>query len=544
MVAQPNIQRVQGVRRVTPILANDHVGVPVASLGERAPLLRSQLPHAEQRINGEPWLFFRHSLRAARLLVKAGMPIPPPILMKGDEPFKGKFTPYQHQRVTSAFLTLYERAYVLSTMGTGKTLAAIWAAEFLRATGEAKRVLVVAPLSTLKDVWRRELLQADPALKVAVLHGRKSERQRLLNEDFDWFIINHDGVKLLRDDLVARKEITHIIIDEASQFKNPSTQRWKAMNAVAKDRTLWAMTGTPMAQSPEDAYGLIKLVNPSVFTHPVSRTRWKAMTMFQVNQFLWKPKREANDIVYKHLQPSIRYTLDECVDLPGVVYENRTAPLSKAQEALTRKLIKDWVVTTKKGETIKAVNAAARMAKLLQIAQGAVLLEDDSVTAVDAKPRLKVLKECINESPAKVLVFAPFKAVLRMIEDDLNASGIGAVRVDGSVSETKRAARFERFRTDPDIRVLVAHPKVAAHGLTLTEAATIVWYGPEHSVESYEQANARTNRPGQTLRTTIIHLTATEVERKIFQAVRGKADMQKELLYLYEGLVGAARNGG
>lgn len=502
----------------------------------QAKVLPRIVPHKRVSHGGKDWLILNHDLHTARVMAKLGLKTVPPIVTDKSA-WKGRYSPYKHQVETSAFLTLYDRAFVLSTMGTGKSMAAIWAAEYLRKQGEAKSVLVVAPLSTIKSVWRSELLTADPSLKVAVLHGSAAERKRLLAKGFDWYIINHDGIKVVADELAEHDQITHIVLDEASQFKNPSTQRWKVMRRIAKGRTLWSMTGTPMAQSPMDAYGLIMLTNPGIFNTPMTRGRWQDMTMVKVNQFKWVPKPEAKELVHRFMQPSIRHKLEDCIDLPGVVYENRDVPTSRAQQALIKKLKHDWIAKTRKGEVIEAVNAAARMSKLLQISQGVVKLEDGSVSVVDPSPRLKALCEIVSQAGSKVIVFAPFKGVLRLIEQVLDKTGYGVVRIDGSVTERHRSARLKRFREDPSVQVLVAHPKVAAHGLTLTEASTIVWYGPEHSVESYEQANARTNRPGQKCVTVVVHLIANDIERAVFQAVRAKANMQQALLKLYEEVV-------
>jgi len=490
--------------------------------------------------SGRKFIAMPHTLDTARVMANMGVPPIPPIATDQKRWFTGRYKPFLHQVETAAFCTMHRRAYVLSSMGVGKTASCIWAAEYLRKVENMGSVLVVAPLSCLVDVWQRELFAVAPQASVCILHGSAVTRKLLLKKQYDYYIINHDGIKFVQWELVANKWINHIILDEASAFKNPSTDRWKAMNIIANGRTIWAVTGTPSAQSPMDAYGIIKLTTPDVLPAGLTRTRWEAMTMQKVRRFKSVPKPGAMDTVYKFMRPGIRYTKDQCLDLPGVLYSNRAVQRTKKQTDMIRKLTREWVVADK-DTTITAVNAASRMSKILQISQGVVIAEDGSRQIVPPTPRLKVMCDIIAQSSSKTVVFAPYKGVLALIEKVLEEVGVQAVRIDGSVSKTRRDARIKRFREDNSVRVLIAHPAVAAHGLTLVEASTIVWFGPEHSVERYEQANARTDRPGQKHKTQIIHLVADDIERNIVSAVRGKAGMQAKLLSLYEGLVGAGK---
>src|SRR5262249_24546226 len=113
-------------------------------------------------------------------------------------------SPFQVQRLTCEFLTLNKRAYVLNGMGTGKTRAGIWALDYLKKEGTARRALVVAPLSTLVNVWAKEIAATVPGLKAVVVHGTRKQRLKRLGEDADIYIINHDGVKAVFNELMAR----------------------------------------------------------------------------------------------------------------------------------------------------------------------------------------------------------------------------------------------------------------------------------------------------------------------------------------------------
>jgi hypothetical protein len=246
-----------------------------------------------------------HKLR--NLNIKAPSPI------EGRYNWSGKYKPFAHQKTTAAFLTLNKKAFCFNEQGTGKTASAIWAADFLMQQGKVKRALVICPLSIMDSAWRNDLFTFAMHRTVDVAHGSKAKRSQIINNGSEFVIINYDGVEIVADD-IANGGFDCIIVDEATHYKNAQTKRWKTLRKLVTDDTwLWMMTGTPAAQSPLDAYGLAKLVNP----HAVPRFfgSWRDMVMYKYTQFKWLPKPDATDIVFNALQPAIRYTKDECLDL-------------------------------------------------------------------------------------------------------------------------------------------------------------------------------------------------------------------------------------
>jgi hypothetical protein len=153
------------------------------------------------------------------------------------------------------------------------------------------------------------------------------------------------------------------------------------------------MTGTPASQSPVDAYGLAKLVNPSGV--PKYATAWRDRVMNKITTFKWGPKPEAKRLVHEALQPAIRFTKAQCLDLPPVVTVTRDVPLSP-QQAKYYKLLKEQMLFQTAGATISAVNAGVAVSKLLQISCGAAYTEGKEVVEFDASPRLKVLLEVVE----------------------------------------------------------------------------------------------------------------------------------------------------
>jgi SNF2 family DNA or RNA helicase len=140
----------------------------------------------------------------------------------------------------------------------------------------------------------------------------------------------------------------------------------------------------------------------------------------------------------------------------------------------------------------------------------------------------------IREASHKTIVFVPFRHAIELVRARLDKEGISAETINGAVSAGKRATIFNNFQKEVDPHVLVVQPQSAAHGVTLTAANTIVWFGPIASVETWLQANERINRPSQLNKMTVIKLTGSPVEKKVYRALEAKELAHKQLTSLYE----------
>jgi SNF2 family DNA or RNA helicase len=260
------------------------------------------------------------------------------------------------------------------------------------------------------------------------------------------------------------------------------------------------------------------------------------MVMNKVTQFKWVPKANATDKVFKALQPAIRFTKDECLDLPPMIYVKREVELTR-QQIKYYNLLKTKLIMNITGEQITAINSAVGMNKLLQISAGAVYTDDGETLEFDIQHRYKVLKEVIDESSKKVLVFVPFKHVIDILTDKLRSDGIPTDIIRGDVSAPRRTAIFKQFQETPDPRVLVIQPQSAAHGVTLTAANTVVWWSPTSSLETYSQANARVHRSGQTHKCTIVQLQGSVAEKHVYRLLDNRIDVHTKIIELYKELL-------
>lgn len=474
-----------------------------------------------------------HGFEETRMLRNLGYDAPAPILTQYAFPHPMGQPPFMVQKLTAALFTLNPRCYCLNGMGTGKTRSALWAFDYLRGNGLAKRMLVSSPLSTLDTVWRAEVFRTCPHLKVGVLHhNNKAKRLKVLAQDCDVYVINPDGLKVLYEELMARDDIDTFLIDELAEFRTFGTDRNKvARKLAARMAWVWGMTGSPTPQAPTDAFGQCKLITPH--TVPKYFGHFRDLTMLKVSQFQFAPKREATDIVYNAMRPAVRYTLEDVTELPPVIERTVDVPMGPRQTKVYEEIRKDAFSAVANHE-ITAVNAGAVLNKLLQISLGYVYTNSRGVVSLDNDVRLDALADAVNSTDRKVLVFVPYTHALDGVFQRLAGKDkLECAIVDGRTSKGNRDRIFQAFQFTSKFKVIAAHPRCMSHGLTLTAADTVIWFGPPTSLETFEQANARIRRIGQKFKQQILMFQGSPAERKIYARLRTKARIQDNILDLF-----------
>ena len=474
---------------------------------------------------GDWWLAVDHNIAAVRLLRNMGLKAPSPALSYYD--FCGG-APFDSQRATVDLCTVHRRAYVLSEMGVGKTRAVLWAYDYLLKEGLVNKLLVVAPLSTLTTVWENEIFENFHHLKAVVLYGDKKRRAKLLASDAHVYIINFDGVAVLSDELWARPDIDCAIIDEVASYRNSRAERWKHLAPLVKRASFaWGLSGSPTPNAATDAYGIAKLITPE--TAGFSFKAFKDKTMRQVGPFQWIERPEATSIVHSILQPAVRFTREQCLDLPPTTYTTITCDPGPAARAAYKSMF-DAYSAEMRGHEVTAANAGVKLSKLLQISAGFAYNQEGRGIYIGGSGRLKEIIEVIENSQGKVIIFANFRYMVEIIAGVLKRKySVG--KIHGDVPKAERDLIFQQFQKESAPRILVAHGATMSHGLTLTAASTIIWATPTMSHETYQQANARITRSGQKMKTLI---AATKAEEAVFSRLKKKGNMQDAILDLFE----------
>jgi|SRR5580700_2123425 SNF2 family DNA or RNA helicase len=508
--------------------------------------LRQAIPEARE-VNGS-YLAVPRNLHTSQVLRHFNFPVPP-VLTDSNyswprHPSIGH--PYESQKLTTNFMILHPRCFVLSDMGVGKTLSTLWAADAVMRMHKPGtcRALIVCPLSIMQRVWSDGIFKNFlGARTVEILHGDAAARSKALARPADFYIVNFDGVGVgahtrkrfeldgFSKQLSERGDIAICIIDEASAYKDSTTKRHRIARAVfGRKGYLWLLTGTPTPNAPTDAYGLAKLLNNAFGK---SKQSFQMETMYQVapKSFKWVPRKDGYERARALLKPSIRFAIEDVWDGPKLTTQQREVELTAEQKKLMADLKKDFVVTVKSGAAISAVNEAAARIKLVQISLGAIYDQNHKVHVIDASPRHAELEEVLQQAPGKSLIFCPLTSVINIIYKNVKKYRSIAI-VNGDVSQKQRSEIFRAFQESDELDDIVADPQTMAHGLDLWRARLSIWFGVTEKPELYAQANARMQRPGQRFPTTVVQLVSNPLEREIFRRLENNLALQGALLDL------------
>ena len=441
---------------------------------------------------------------------------------------------FQVQKLTSAMLATNPRGYVLNDLGTGKTRAVLFAYDYLRIKGDAGKLLVICPLTAMTRTWAREIMSEFPWLKFKILHGSKAQRIKNLSVDVDVYIINHDGLETIFEELVNRKDIWTVCADELGVYRNGRSNLTTYFKQyVQYKKNVWGLTGSPCPKAVTDVWGPCSCITP----HTVPRYfgTFRAQLMTKVDQFRWVARPGAEERAVSCMQPSVRFRLDEVTELPQRVMNYYEATLSSNQKVVYDGMRKQAAVLVGENK-IDALNAGAVLSKLLQIALGYVYTREGKIVELDNTPRLQLILDLIDNSYKKAILFAPFKSAISAFDKLLTKNKVDHGIVTGDISVPKRNTIFSEFQDTSQLKVLLAHPGCMSHSLTLTAATSVIWAGPVTSLDTFYQANGRIYRIGQRHKTLIAMVGGTPIERKIYKLLGNNESVQERFLSLVEQL--------
>lgn len=395
---------------------------------------------------------------------------------------------------------------------------------------EIEKVLVIAPLRVAEDTWSTESKKWDHLnhLRISKILGSPAQRRKALAEDADIYIINRENVVWLTNELSGVGNewgFDMVVIDELSSFKSPKAQRFKALRKyITRSGRVVGLTGTPAPNGLIDLWSQIYLLDSGErLGHTITGYRERYFTPGQRNQttiFNYKPKPEAEQAIKKRISDiCISMSAEDWLELPDRIDNIQTVRLTDKERSAYDKFERDSYVEFMDGE-ITAASAAALTNKLLQYSNGAVYLPDGGYVTTSEK-KLDALGELLDTSAGKpVLCFYSYRHDLERIQKRFP----NARKLTGSED-------IQAWNAG-EISLLLAHPAGAGHGLNLQAGGNvIVWFGLTWSLELYQQANARLHRQGQTEAVIVHHLiTAGTVDEKVIESLRGKHDVQDDLL--------------
>jgi len=445
---------------------------------------------------------------------------------------------FAHQEYATRFILEKTRTANFSDPGTGKTRASLDAVSDARRASGRGRALVVAPKAILTPAWVQDAAKFTPHLRVAAAYAHN--RLKAFKSGADIVVTNHDAVRWLEDHPDVLKGFDILFIDESTAYKNRAALRSKAMAKLARRFDVRnIMTGTPMPNGILDIWHQIFLLDEGerlgrsffAFRNVVCEPRQVGPRPEMVD---WIEKDGARDAVADLLKDiTIRFKLEDCIDIPENSVRTIEVDMSPALKKRYQTMEREALLELTNGN-VTAVNAAAVLAKLLQIASGAVYDGTGAYHVLDTE-RAELIAELCDQRQHTLVGFL-WKHQRDALISALQARDLQYAVIDGTTPSKDVPRIVERFQRG-ELRVLLAHPQSASHGLTLTRAATTIWASPTYDAERFEQFNRRIYRASQTQKTETLLIQARDtLESRVYARLQGKLVKQLDLLGLIQNL--------
>nr|WP_243135540.1 DEAD/DEAH box helicase [Clostridium perfringens] len=424
-------------------------------------------------------------------------------------------------------------------MGLGKTLQII---AFLLSQKKSKSIVVV-PTSVIYN-WMDEFEKFAPSIRIGLVHGSKSKRDKVLRE-FKRGLgikIEEDNLKeksyekydvllttygTLKNDEKAYENLSfdYCIIDEAQNIKNPAAQATLSVKNI-KSRCNIALTGTPIENNLMELWSIFDFVMPGyLFTKDRFRERF---ILDESN--LSELKSLITPFILRRLKEDVLSELPEKLEKKYLV---EMKGKQKQLYSFYVKAIKNQLNENKSSEKSgrDKINLFSYLTKLREICLDPSLVVPDYT---GGSSKLTVVKEIVkdaSESGKKILLFSQFTSVLKKIEEDFKKEDISYLYLDGGTSAKDRVERVKKFNEDSNIKVFLISLKAGGVGLNLTSASVVIHFDPWWNPAVEDQATDRAHRFGQENKVEVIKLVAKDtIEEKIVLMQEDKRELIQSLM--------------
>lgn len=448
-----------------------------------------------------------------------------------------RYHPHKYQTYAAEFIKDRNAAGLFLEMGLGKTVITLTALSDLIKAGQARRILVIAPLRVAQTVWSEEAAKWDHLqhLRISKVLGTSKERMTGLEAAADIYVINRENVLWLVS--TWPWDFDTVVIDELSSFKARSAQRFKALRLVrSRIQRIYGLTGTPTSNGLIDLWSQIWLLDRgAALGQTLGGYRERYFTPGRRNGpvvYEWRLKPMAEEAIYKRLDGLVvSMRSADYLQLPERIDNRVEVVLDKKARKAYDAMEKSYLLELADTE-ITAANAAVVAGKLMQLANGAAYDEDHHWHWVhDGK--LDALEEIVESHAGEnILVYYAFRSDLERLLSRFKSAKV-----------LKDARTVEEWNSGK-IRMLLCHPDSAGHGLNLQNGGRlIVWFGITWSLEKWQQANARLHRQGQT-KPVIVHTLIAKgtIDEQVMAALAAKADTQRSLMDAVKARLEVVRN--
>lgn len=462
-------------------------------------------------------------------------------------------------------------------MGFGKTLTTIAALTRLPPV----HTLIIAPKAVARATWQAEMDKWHAPFKTKSLFidpktDKVFKKPALRHQVYDEVVTDPPMVYFISKDYVYELvnyfltkynnqwPFQYVVLDESHKFKSYKSKQRLALRKVRPAMTrLVELTGTPMTHGLMDLWGQIDLLDQGEHLGPnitaYRNTFFKATKYFNDHPVAWEPLKtpnyDAKQDIFNRIKGFTIYMEKDNTNLPNLTYVNDTVKLDQAERQAYDQIFKDQILepdsqplyntngerTTSDNIAVTADTRALLQMKLMQIANGAVYIDDYDKTTINYRPKnlkakdkkyivihnqkLNELMRLINEINDNIIITYNFQSDLLRIKERLDKEKLAYTVFDGSKQQ-------QEDWNAGKIHLLLFQPSSNSAGINMQFGGhTIIWFSLTWNLEQYKQTNARLYRQGQTHDVTIHHIMiANTVDQQIIRRLK-KNDASEESLF-------------
>jgi len=464
-----------------------------------------------------------------------------------DESFKT--SPMHHQLVSLAFGMDKQRVYFCHGIGTGKTVTAL----YMNQLWNTKKTLIVCP-NCVVNTWK-EQIEEHTIESYTVLEGVRDKRQELIHDNSRFHILNYEGLlsifgtneppiinkfgkkkkqRAYSIDMVNKIDYDSIIFDEIHNLKSYDAKQTEISWAISnKVKYVVGMTGTPIAKDEEDLWGQYYCLD---LGESLGSSYYSFINKYFYKYTKWEKriKPSMREVLLDKLKPStIRFTREECVDLPEKVYQKYEVDMTKEQTLMIQNIINKVEL-----ETLNTENIQNLANKFSQVA-GGFIFDDNHEPIYIKSNKIKELQRLLKQIKSPVIVFHAYQPEGVMIEKLCKKMKISYASMRGEIKDIN--AQEDKFKHDDKCMVLIAHLKSAGTGKNLQDkSSTMIFYSNEYSSLEREQGEGRIWRKGQENKCLYIDLICKKsMDERRLEIIEGKKELSKIVLDYIEQFKGS-----
>lgn len=373
--------------------------------------------------------------------------------------------------------------------------------------------------------------------KVWAMVGSRDKRIKIAQSSRPGiFVINYEGVRALKKHCnLATLPWTGVIADEMTRIKTPSSLQSKAMHDFPKHSPAIriGLTGTPITNSPLDAFSQFKFIEPRLFgtNFMQFRHRYAELAVRHMGGRSFKEivgYRNLEELTRKIYSLSIRHEKAQCLDIPPKSYQRIHLDWESKQRRAYIEMAENMIAEIG-NETIAVANVLSKLMKLRQICNGWIYTEDGT-KFFSKNPKIQAVIDLLEDSATPTVIWVDFVADVKVLRSALDKHKIKYVSITGDLDIEQRQKNAEAFQGG-NIPVVICQLAVAQYGITLTAADSAIFFSQSWSVEMREQAEDRIHRIGQERKATYYDLVMKEsVDVSIAEALKKKSDLAKAIV--------------